>query len=862
MLRPGSTKRFRPESFFQPRSVLLVGPDTVLGQTLAANMAGFAGTLTMARPDEIATAPTPDLAVLACAPADVAAAVAELGQIGCRAAVCVSPAWDVRAAADAAGVRVIGPASFGLVVPALGLNASLAHVPVRAGKVALVSQSSALCRAVLDWAEPNGVGFSHVVGMGGNVQTGFGMTLDWLSRDPGTGAILLDVRTILDRRVFMAAARAAARLRPVVALHAGGRLEDPSGRGDAVFEAALRRAGVLRVSGLGSFLSAAEVLTRARPPRSERLAIATNAIGPAHMAADAAVQRGLPLLELDAIAQAVLDLHLPPGRRDRGIVWTGADAPLRLAEAAAMLSGLPATGGVVVILSPTGEGDSIAVEALVAARGSLRVPVLVCVPGETTAGPMRRRLAEAGLPVFATPEAAVGAFAQLVQQKRARAAAAELPPRRVLRLAPDHVTVARIIGRARADGRDRLWQDEALDVLSAYGVALVPWRAVHGAEDAAHAAGMLGFPAVLKRREGGRDLVLDLADAAAVRHAAARFGEGAALLVQRQAGRARALRVLVLDDPLFGPAIGFGLGGGAGALLNDLSFELPPLNLVLARALVARTRAAGILATGPAPVADLDAVADVLVRVSQLLLDHPEIASMEIEPLLADADGVSAAGAEVVLRLPGEDARFAVAPYPAELAEAFDAKGEAVLIRPIRPEDAQAHGALFRTLSPEDIRYRFFNMLRELPAEQVARMTQVDYEREMAFVAVREDTRDVPGETLGVARLVREPNTDGGEFAVLVGPAMKGRGLARRLMEVLARWARSKGMASMTGQVLADNAPMLAFMRRMGAEIHRVPDEPDVVEAVIGLRLQGPRNGVASPSVQDATEAPARGSRG
>ena len=247
---------------------------------------------------------------------------------------------------------------------------------------------------------------------------------------------------------------------------------------------------------------------------------------------------------------------------------------------------------------------------------------------------------------------------------------------------------------------------------------------------------------------------------------------------------------------------------------------------------MARTRAAGILGAGPGPAADLDAPADALVRVSQLLLDHPEIAGLEIEPLLADAYGVSAAGASLTLRPAGEASRFAVAPYPAELARHIEVGGETLLLRPIRPEDAQAHAVLFSRLSPDDIRYRFFNMLRELPPEQIARMTQVDYDREMAFVAVREDA----GETLGVARLVREPNTEGGEFAVLVAPSMKGRGLARLLMGMLADWGRSQGMAGMTGQVLADNAPMLAFMRRMGAEIHRMPDEPDVVEAVIAFR--------------------------
>ena len=837
LLRPGALKSFHPQAFFAPRSVLLVGASTALGRAIGTNMGGFGGILT---PVDVGDVPDRafDLAVLACAPEEVAGALAAVSRAGTYAAVCAVPAPGLAEAARAAGVRVLGPASFGLIVPALGLNASAAHVPVAAGRVALVSQSAALCRTVLDWAGPNGVGFSHVVGTGGNVDTGFSMALDWLSRDAGTGAILLDIRSIRDRRTFLASARAAARLRPVVALRSGGRTGDPSGREDAVFEAALRRVGVVRVNGLADFLGAAEVLTRARPPRTERLAIATNAVGPGHMAADAAVGAGLSLLALDGTARTLLRLALPAGPADPGIVWTGADEPIRVAEAAAMLAGLPETGGIIAILAPTGVGDTAAVEALAACRPSLRVPLLACVLGETTGGAHRRRLAEAGLPVFATPESAVRAFALLVRQKRARAAAAELPARRVLELAPDQAAVAGMLS-----GRQGLTQDESLRVLSAYGMAVVPGRVVDGAGDAGEAADVLGYPAVVKRvrherprgpgsQPGKGGIALDLGDREAVLRAASRMGEGR-LLVQRQMGRALELRITVADDPLFGPAIGFGLGGTAAELLGDVAYDLPPLNLALARVLIGRTRAAEMLLERPDMQAvDVEAVASALVRVSQLVIDHPEIGEVDINPLFADAQGVQAADAWIGLREEGRWSRFAITPYPAELAEWFDVgDGGRLLIRPIRPEDAEAHKSLFGRLSPEDVRYRFFNVLKELQPEQIARMTQVDYDREIAFVAVNEQA----GETVGVSRLVREPGTDGGEFAVVVDPALKGRGLARRLMQQLMAWGRGKGMVEITGQVLAENAPMLAFMRKMGAVVRRMPDEPDVVEAVIPL---------------------------
>jgi acetyltransferase len=400
-----------------------------------------------------------------------------------------------------------------------------------------------------------------------------------------------------------------------------------------------------------------------------------------------------------------------------------------------------------------------------------------------------------------------------------------------------------------------LTQDEAMAVLAAYGVPTVPSRPAVGGEDAAYAASLLGFPVVLKRRRADRPdpstksgLVLDLRDAEAVRSAAAMLErrradrteavEGAeaddpGFLVQRQVGRSRELLMRVEEDPVFGPIIAFGQGGTAAAFMRDVAVDLPPLNLPLAHALIARTRVSATLqALHDQPAANEEAVADALVRVSQLVVDFPEIAEIDINPLFADADGVLVADAWIRLRGEGEaPARLGIPPYPAELTETFDARGEALTIRPIRPEDAAAHGEFFKRLTPEDVRYRFFSALRELSAEQMSRLTHIDYEREMAFIAVRETT----GETVGVSRLVREMGGGEGEFAVVVQPDMKGRGLARHLMERLIEWARTQGINEVVGQVLSDNAPMLAFVRRLGFRVRRTPGEEDVVEARLSL---------------------------
>ena len=837
--------RFDPDRLFRPRSLAVVGAGTALGERVLANLraGGFQGAIHLDG-DPAAWDGAPDLA-LVCDGADLAARLRALAGSGCFAACVLATCEEVAEAARDAGVRTLGPGSFGIAAPVIGLNATTAHLAPKPGRLALVSQSSALCRAVLDWAEPNGVGFSLIAGLGRNAEGGFATVLDWLARDPDTGAILLDIREIRDRRAFLSAARAAARLRPVVALRAGGRHGDPSGRADGVFEAALRRAGVVHVARFADLLAAAETLARARPARGEGLAIATNAVGPGLLAADAAVHLGLPQAQLTPESRVALRtfLGVPEGSERAGgvLAYTGMDRPTRVAEAASMLSGAPEVGGVVAVLAPTGDADAAAMEALAAAAKVMRAPLLAAVLGETTAAAHRRRLAELGLPVFASPEQAVRGFLHLVAQRRARAAARELPSRAVLDLAPERAAVARVFAAARRAGRRGLLQEEALAVLAAYGLPTVPSRPAMAPEDAVTAAALLGFPAVLKLRRSTRpgaagpgSVALDLGDEAAVRRAAIRLdrvreagGGEEGYLVQRQAGRARELRISAMDDPLFGPALAFGLGGIAGEMLGDLAWDLPPLNLALADALVGHAGAGRLLvAQDSEAAADRGAVAGALVRVSQLLVDFPEIEAVEINPLFADADGVLAGDAWIGLRAPGERARLAIAPYPAELAEHWETGEEMLLIRPIRPEDAEAHAALFARLTPQDVRYRFFSALRDLSPEQVARLTQVDFEREMAFVAVREAT----GETVGVARLVREPYADHGEFAILVEAAMKGRGLARRLMEKLFAWARGQGMTEIVGQVLAENAPMLAFARRLGFELRRLPDEPEVLE--------------------------------
>ena len=514
-----------------------------------------------------------------------------------------------------------------------------------------------------------------------------------------------------------------------------------------------------------------------------------------------------------------------------------------LATTAFGLAALPKIGGVLIVHAPQGAADEATITALSHPPRDLRVPLLVCAMGETTGAMHRTALARAGMPVFATPDQAVQGFEHLVRDRRNREAARELPPSKVLDVTPERERVRQIFDRTRASGRLALNQDEALDVLSAYGIPIVPTRFSASAIDAADAAELLGFPAVVKLRDdaapadrqpGG--LIFDLHDAAQITAAARllsaraqRRGSSGELLVQRYVGRAREVAVRVADDATFGPAITFGAGGTAPNP-TDRAVDLPPLNLALAKTLIQRCRTGAMLGRplrDRAP-ASSDAVAQTLVRISQLIVDFPDIAELEVPSLFVDGDGVLAADAWLRLRGAGEPpARLAIAPYPVELIEHRQIGSDRMTIRPIRPEDAAAHTAFFARLSPQDIRYRFFSAMRELSPEQTVRLTQVDYDREMAFIAVNETT----GDTVGVSRLACEPDGRTGEFAVIVQADMKGRGLASLLMRRLIAWARIRGLNEVVGQILADNQPMLSFIRHLGFTIHRMADDPSVMEA-------------------------------
>jgi acetyltransferase len=884
------------DALFDPHSVALIGasdrPGSV-GATVWRNLrsAGFEGPCWPVNPRRdtvggehayarVAALPSaPELAVVCVPPAAVPGVIAELGERGTRAAVVLTAGLSrqqQQAMLDAARphlLRILGPNGLGLIAPHARLNASFAHVGVPAGGLAFVSQSGALVTAMLDWAQGRGIGFSHCVSLGEHADVDFADLLDWLASDARTQAILLYIESIEGARKFMSAARAAARNKPVLVVKAG---RSPQGAAaarshtgalaasDLVFDAAIRRAGMLRVDTLQQLFDAAETLAHARaaPAAAESprtLMIVTNGGGAGVMAADAAAAAGVPLAELTPGLRATLDAVLPPNWSRANPVDIIGDAPAARYAAAlqALLEQPPgcAVGAVLFMHAPTAivPASDIA-EALLPLVARHPGRVLAGWLGEAAVRGARQAFQASGVPCYATPEAAVAAFAQLQTYRDNQAALTECPPLGGP-VAVDTAQVAAVVRQALGQGREWLTEPEAKSLLAACGVPVVGTRVVAPEPAAAVAAAReLGLPVVLKilspqitHKSDVGGVALHLETEAAVEQAARamlervqRLQPGATVegyTVQAMVRRPRALELIVGAslDPLFGPVILFGHGGTAVEVLADRAQGLPPLNPPLAALMIRRTRVARLLAGWrDVPAADIAAVERVLVAVSELMAAEPRITELDINPLLADADGVIALDARVRVSAaaPGGAARFAIRPYPAQQVQRHRWQGRELTIRPIRPEDEPQHLSFLERLSPEDIRMRVFYSRRTLPRTELARLVQIDYEREMAFVAtvVGEGGTE---ETLGTARAACDPDNDCAEFGVIVRSDVKGQGLGRLLMEALIAHLRQRGTQRLVGEVLTENRGMRMLCQRLG--FAEKPDG-DVVCMSLALR--------------------------
>jgi acetyltransferase len=869
------------DALFSPASVAVFGASeraASVGATVWRNLStGFKGRLYPVNPKHrrvgdarayasVAALPeAPDLAVICTPAATVPGLIAQLGERGTRAAVVVTAGLDKttkQAMLDAARphtLRILGPNCIGMLVPHLGLNASFAHIGARPGELAFVSQSGALVTAMLDWASARGIGFSHFVSLGEHADVDFGDMLDFLGSDPHTRAILLYIESIEEARKFMSAARAAARNKPVIVVKAGrsaaGQAAAASHTGalagsDAVFDAAIARAGMLRVLTLDDLFLAAETLARFRDGPSERLVVLTNGGGAGVMAADEAAALDVPLAPLDEPLLARLDAVLPTNWSRANPVDIIGDAPAERYVAALDALALDPASAVLFIHAPTAIVPSADIAQAVLPQVTAKPRrVLGSWLGDSAVAQARQTFRDAGVPDYATPEDAVRAFALLRSYRQHQTELLQTPPARDASHTMDLPAVRAIVEAVLAEGRELLTEPEAKTLLAAAGLPVVPTRVVGpSAAEAEAAAEALGYPVVVKILS---HTITHKSDVGGVRlniGSATELAQVCTSMLQRvrelrpdadvqgftvqpmvRKKHAHELIVGASVDRLFGPVILFGAGGTAVEALADRALGLPPLNTPLAQAQIARTRIHRLLqGYRDEPAADIDAVAQVLVSVSQLLAEVPEIAELDINPLLTNHEGAVALDARVRVSAarPAGAANFAIQPYPVELVETWDWRGQAIILRPIRPEDEPQHRAFLEKLDPEDIRLRVFHSRRHIEHSELARLTQIDYAREMAFIA----TRPVDGggeETLGAVRVVIDPDNRDAEFGVIVRSDLKGGGLGRRLMDKMIGHLRQRGTQRMVGLVLRENAGMLELARTLGFQEGAHPGETD-----------------------------------
>jgi acetyltransferase len=880
------------DTLFNPGSVALIGasprPGSV-GAVIARNLrrAGFAGNVMFVNPNQstidgftvhpnVASLPrAPDLAVIATPAETVPSLISELGEGGTRAAVIITAGFAelgeqghslqqaILEAAKPYLLRIVGPNCVGIMVPRIGLDATFSHLAGPAGDIAFISQSGAMVTAMLDWAVSRSIGFSHVVSLGDMADIDFGDMLDYLAADPHTRAILLYVEGITHGRKFMSAARAAARIKPVLVLKAGrsnaGSRAATSHTGvltgtDAVYDAVFRRAGMLRVGTMAELFDAAETLALTHEQVGDRLAILTNGGGAGVLAADALVAVGGRLAELSQSTMAKLTGCLPATwSRGNPVDIVGDASGTRYADALAALISDPEVDAILVLNCPTAlaEPEETA-RAIIDAVGAADPRVLrdrnviTAWLGEHSAKAAWQLFVKARIATYETPDSAVGAFMHRVRHWRNRELLMETPPARAYSFEADQRTARSVIATALAAGEGWLDAEATTAVLAAYGIPLAASLAADDPEQAARVAVDVGFPVALKIRSpdithktdvGG--VVLNLRDADRVRReakamlkrvrAARPKARLAGFLVQPMIGRPGALELLVglAEDPVFGPLVLFGQGGTAVEVVGDSSLELPPLNTLLARRLMARTRVWRLLqGYRGQPPAKIEAVTEILIRLGQLATDHPEIRELDINPLLADAAGIIALDARlrVVPAYGPSTTKLAIAPYPQHLETAERLPdGTSLRVRPLRPEDEPMLHDLAAHMSHEDLRLRFFTPVRGLTHSVAARLSQLDYDRELALLAEHDDV------AMGVAHFFADPDNLRAEYAIAVRSDCKRRGVGYLLMKRLIEIAGQRGIGELVGEVLRANEPMLQMCRELGFTIAPEPRDAKVM---------------------------------
>jgi len=895
----GGTQRARGihshylETLFAPNSIAVVGaserPDAV-GARVMRNLidGGFAGSVYPVNPnhDSVfgrrcygsvqAIEGAVDLAVIATPAETVLDVVRDCGERGVAAVVVCSagfsetnqrmpgavPGSVLGAEARRLRMRLLGPNCLGYMRPAASLNATFSKNIARPGSAALISQSGALCTAILDWAEPRGIGFSAMVSLGDAADIDFGEMLDYFALDAKTRSILVYVEGIHDARHFISGLRAAARAKPVVVVkagrHRGGARAALSHTGamvgaDDVFDAALARAGAVRAQTVEQLFAAAQLLAGQHRVSGDRLAIVTNAGGPGVLAADRAADLGVVLAPLESTTIVTLNRALPaPWSHANPVDVLGDAPPERFAAAVSACLADKNVDGVLVVLTPQAMTEPLlTAQAVVQQHETSDKLLLACWMGEPQVATALEYFATKNIPAFKQPEGAVEAFAYLASYRRNQELLLQVPGPRAPHSAANTRAARAILQAALAEGRNVLTGPRARGVLAAFGVPLLPELEAADIAAARSAAETLGYPVALKilspdipHKSDVNGVRLNVGSADAV----ASVFEELVASVRRQRPQARIdgvtvepmyhrsdgreLHVGVARDSVFGPVVSFGLGGTAVEVLRDRAVALPPLNSLIARNVLDRTRAGKLLAAfRHLPAANREAVVRTLLAVSEMACELPEIVELDINPLAADADGVVALDARLIIAaVPALEryAHMAIHPYPTEMVQSMRlADGTEIELRPIRPEDAEIEAAFVRDLTPRSRYLRFMSGLRELSPQMLVRFTQIDYDRELAMIAVAH--HDGKEQQIAVARYITNPDGESCEFAVAVDDQWQRRGIGAKLLALLIAGAKARGLRSIEGEILTENVGMITLAERQGFQVKRSMDSAQTV---------------------------------
>ncbi len=808
-----------------------------------------------------------DLAVIATPMAKVPPLIKECVESGVGGAIVISAGGkeigdkgkqleaEIKNEASKSELRIIGPNCMGIACAESKLNGSFTGIMPLEGKLAFVSQSGAICSSILDFSLKQSIGFRYFVSIGSMLDVDFGDMVNYLGNDPDVSSIVLYIESLTNIRKFMSAARAVSRIKPVVVLKAGksnaGARAASSHTGamageDTVYNAAFKRAGIVRVSTIEELFDCAELMAKQPIPSGSNLAIVTNGGGPGVMATDALSEYGLEPVQLSQETLQKLDAFLPPyWSRGNPIDILGDASPERWQKTIEVCVSAPEINALVIIFVPQTLSSAVTIANAI---GKLlhekhHPPIFAVWMGGENVEKGRNILNDIGIPTYETPERAISAIVYMFSYAHNQELLQEIPPKLPRSLEYDYQAAKSLVEKAAEKDSTLLTEIESKDLLSAYGIPVNQTEVAVSAEDAVALANKIGYPVAMKVHS--RDII-HKSDAFAVKLNLRREKDVreafSKIMTSAHAYDSRAEIMGVTVQPMlrrpdyelifgskldkdFGPVILFGMGGIMTEILKDQAIALPPLNRLLARRLIESTHVFEILkGYRNRPAVNLDVLEEILIRLSQLVTDFPEIAELDINPMLFVEDRAVAVDARIMIRqtLISSPHHLVISPYPNEYEKTVTTKGGLELfIRPIRPEDAPLMVDLFQILSPQTIYYRFFRPLKAMTHEMLVQMTQIDYDLDIALVAV--DRSKENERILGVARIMAKPGGISPEFAVLVGDPWQGMGVGETLMEQLLSIAKKRGLESIEGLVLGVNRNMLALARKLGFELTRVP---------------------------------------